>query len=200
MTRVIGLTGGIASGKSSISKILQALGAIIIDADIIARRIVEKGKPAFIQIEATFGKEYITNNGELDRKKLGAYVFNNNLALKKLNSITHPFIIKEIESEIKDIKKKMSNGVIVLDAALLIEMELMSLVDEVWIVEITAEEQLRRLMLRDKLSLQEAKARINSQMSFEEKKKYADKIIDNSASFTELKEVVESVLKKVKVN
>ncbi len=191
MIRVIGLTGGIASGKTTISNILKDLGAIIIDADKIARKIVEKGKPALNEIERYFGKEVLLENKELNRKKLASLVFNNPKLLKKLNEITHTYIIKEITNHINCYKKACNNRVIILDAALLIELDLMYLVEEVWIVSVPEEIQIKRLIKRENISIDEAEKRINSQMPFEDKKKYGDLIIDNSKDLTHLREQIE---------
>ncbi len=192
MNKVIGLTGGIASGKSTVSKILSDLGAVIIDGDIIARKIVTKGSPALDEIKNFFGEDYLNKRGELDRKKLGGLVFKDNEALKKLNEITHPKIIEEIKKEIISHKKNWPNTVIIVDAALLIEMKLTELVDEVWLVALPYEQQLKRLMERDQLTLAEAEKRVNSQMSLEEKKKFAHQTIDNSMD-------LEHLIKEVKV-
>lgn len=197
MIRVIGLTGGIASGKSTVSSILKDLGAIIIDADKIAKRIVEKGKPALKEIEEYFGKEILLENGELNRKKLGSIVFDNATLLKKLNEITHPYIIKEIDYEINWYKKTYNNRVIILDAALLIEMNLIYLVEEVWLVSVPEEKQLTRLMERENISVDEAKKRMDSQMPLEDKKQYAHRIIDNSKDIAYLKIQVEENWSKV---
>ena len=197
MVHVIGLTGGIASGKSTASNILQELGAIIIDADKIARKVVEKDKPALKEIQEYFGKEVLLENGQLNRKKLGSIVFNNNDLLKKLNEITHPYITKEIINEINWYKKTYNNSVIILDAALLIEMNLTHLVEEVWLVSIPKQMQLNRLIKRDNINTEDAKKRIESQMDLEDKREYAHKVIDNSKDITHLKIQLEKNLKEV---
>ncbi|KAB3527260.1 dephospho-CoA kinase [Alkaliphilus serpentinus] len=197
MGRIIGLTGGIASGKSTASKILMELGAFAIDADIISRRIVELGTPTLKEIKKTFGDEYFNSVGELNRRKLGNYVFQNKEALEKLNEITHPAILKEIEREIIKNKKTSPKGVIILDAALLIEMGLHSLVQEVWLVTTTREQQLSRLIDRDKLTFEAAEDRILSQMSQEEKRPYADRIIDNSGTYQELREQIFALWREI---
>lgn len=197
MVRVIGLTGSIASGKSTASNILKELGAVIIDADKISRKVVEKGKPALERITEYFGEEILCENGELNRKKLGNIVFNNKTSLKKLNEIIHPYIIKEIINEINCHKKTHNNSVIILDAALLIEMNLTYLVEEVWLISIPEEIQLNRLMKRDNISVEDAKQRIKSQMSLEDKEKYAHRVIDNSKDVIYLKKQLEKNLKEV---
>ncbi|MBU5675632.1 dephospho-CoA kinase [Alkaliphilus sp. MSJ-5] len=191
MVRVIGLTGGIASGKSTVSNILRGLGAIIIDADEVARKIVGQDRPALAEIERSFGKEVIFEDGNLNRKKLGTIVFNDQSLLKKLNEITHPYIIKEIIDVINWYKKTSNNRVIILDAALLIEMDLIYLVEEVWLVSVPKEVQINRLIQRENISADDAKKRIDAQMSLDEKKQYAHIIIDNSKDVDYLKEQVE---------
>ncbi len=197
MGKIIGLTGGIASGKSTVSKILANLGALIIDADELGRRVVSKGSLALEEIKNYFGEEYLEEDGQLNRKKLGTLVFNNPKALEKLNEITHSKIIEEMKKEIIWHKKNAPNTVIIVDAALLIEMNLMKLVDEVWLVAIPYQLQLNRLMDREGLTKQEAENRITCQMSLEDKKKYAHKIIDNSTDIIELEERVKKLWREI---
>jgi len=186
---IIGLTGGIASGKSTISKILKDLGAHIIDADIIARKVVGKGQKAYNKIVQSFGEEILQDDGELNRKKLGDIVFSDKTKLDLLNRITHPEIISSIDEEISCVKAK-GYKMIVLDAAILLELGLQNMVDSVWLVVVSKETQVKRLMERDKLSLDEAEKRINSQLKNEEKIKYADQIIGNEKTIEEVKEDV----------
>jgi len=197
MAHVIGLTGGIASGKSTASSILKELGAIIIDADEVARKIVGKGRPALDEVKQYFGEKIILEDGNLNRKKLGSIVFSNHDLLKKLNEITHPYIIKEIINEINWYKKTDNDHVIILDAALLIEMKLTHLVDEIWLISIPEEVQLNRLMQRENISVNDAKKRIDAQMSLNDKKQYAHKIIDNSKDIDYLKVQLKESLSKV---
>ncbi len=197
MIRVIGLTGGIAGGKTTVSNILKGLGAIVIDADKIARNVVEKGRPALDEIEKHFGRAVLLENGELDRKKLGDIVFNDAKFLKKLNEITHPYIIKEIINEINWCKKTYNDRVIILDAALLVEQNLMHLVEEIWLVVTPEKIQLDRLLERDGINTEEAKKRIDAQMPLEYKKRYAHKIIDNSKDLAYLREQIETNWREV---
>lgn len=192
MTRVIGLTGGIASGKTTVSNILKGLGAIVIDADKIAKNLVAKGGPALDEIEKYFGRAALFENGELDRKKLGNIVFNDAKLLKKLNEITHPYIIEEITNEINRYKKTYNDRVIILDAALLIEQNLMYLVEEIWLVVTPEEVQLGRLIERDGIDAGKAKKRIDAQMPLEYKKRYAHRIIDNSKDLAYLRAQIQA--------
>lgn len=189
--KIIGLTGGIASGKSTVSNMLKNLGAIIIDADKIARDIVQKDKPALREIVCEFGLEILDKTGQLNRKKLGTIVFNNPLALEKLNSITHPKIVDEIKNEINWYKQYSNNSVIIVDAALLLELNLQELVDELWIVFIPMDIQRKRLIDRDGITIDEANNRIGAQMPNEAKLKLANKIIFNTETLEELKKQVE---------
>ncbi|MEW9081456.1 dephospho-CoA kinase [Caldanaerobacter subterraneus] len=186
--RVVGLTGGIGSGKSTVSEILAKLGAKIIDADLVSREIMEKGKEAYNEIVDCFGKEILDKEGNIDRKKLGSIVFSDKEKLKRLNEITHPKIIDKIKKMIEEEKDK--DKVIVIDAALLIETGLYKLVDEVWLVVVDIDTQIKRVMERDGFSCEEALKRIKSQMPLEEKIKYADFIINNSKDLRKTEEQV----------
>lgn len=188
--KIIGLTGGIASGKSTVSSFLKELGAIIIDADKISREIVEKGKLGLMEIVDEFGEIVLDEKGQLNRKKLGSIVFNNNEALLKLNSITHPKIIKEIENEIIWHKQHSKNSVIIVDAALLIELNLQNLVEETWIVYVPIEIQRDRLINRDNITIEDANKRIGVQLKNEEKLKIADRVIYNTGTLDDLKKQV----------
>lgn len=188
--KIIGLTGGIATGKSQVSSILSELGAMVIDADIVAREVVQKGLPAWQQLKDTFGEEYFLSNGELNRRKLGQLVFSHPSELDKLNSITHPAIKAKIEERINDLKVQGYNGIVVVDAALLLEAGWETMVDQVWVVDAPIEKRIERLMNRDNLTRDQALSRINSQMSQQERIAKADKIIYNNSNIDSLKEQV----------
>lgn len=188
--KIIGLTGGIATGKSQVSSILSELGAMVIDADIVAREVVQKGLPAWQQLKDTFGEEYFLSNGELNRRKLGQLVFSHPDELAKLNSITHPAIKAKIEERINDLKVQGYNGIVVVDAALLLEAGWETMVDQVWVVDAPIEKRIERLMNRDNLTRDQALSRINSQMSQQERIAKADKIIYNNSNIDSLKEQV----------
>lgn len=176
---VIGLTGGIASGKSTISDMLRELGAAVIDADIVSRDVVSQGSIAYNRIIECFGKEILLADGEINRKKLGNMVFSDEVKLKLLNEITHPAIIENVNATIETLRKQQKE-VVVVDAAILIEMGLNKHVDCVWLVLANTETQLKRVMERDNLSNEDAWNRINAQMSNEERLKYADAVIDTT--------------------
>jgi len=175
---VIGLTGGIASGKSAVSCILRKLGACIIDADQLARQIVEPNQPAWQEIVAHFGKAVLLPDGHLNRKLLGNIVFNSPADRDVLNKITHKRIFRKMEEAIRDMDKK-GNQIVVLDVPLLIEAGFAALVDEVWVVYVSEALEMERLQKRDHLTADEAKARIQSQMPLCEKLRYATIVINN---------------------
>ncbi len=195
---IIGITGGIASGKTTVSNILKKRGAFIIDADQIAHEILKKGKPGWKEVKEEFGKKILTQNGEIDRSYLGELVFNDQNKLKKLENITHPLIIAEIKKRIKNAKSRNHAGKpIFLDAALLYETGLDKLVDEVWVIYVDRETQLNRLMQRDNFSRIQAQKRIDSQISLEKKKVMADRVIANRGSFMQLKEKINIIWKEI---
>ncbi len=195
--KVIGLTGGIASGKSTVSGMLRELGAYIIDADLISRDIILRGTGAWDEIVEYFGEGILLPNGEIDRKRLGNIVFADRQKLQKLNSITHPRIIKRIKEIIEEERAEGKERAIVLDAAILIEMGMQSMVDEIWLVSADKDIQIRRLMERDRLSYQNAINRIRVQMPLSEKIKYADYVIDNSKDMGYIKEQVSKLWERV---
>ena len=186
---VIGLTGGIASGKSTVSAKLKEFGADVIDVDILARAVVSKGEIAYNRIVRCFGEDILLPNGEINRKKLGNIVFSDKEMLALLNRITHPEIISRVKEKIRELKSKGA-GIIVVDAAILIEMGLYKYVDSVWVVTVDRETQIKRLIERDRFDYKDSENRINSQFSDEVRKKYADVIIDNN-------EPIEKVGKKL---
>ena len=190
--KVIGLTGGIASGKSTVSDMLKELGASIIDVDLIARQIVKKGEKAYNEIVENYTEKVLLPSGELNRKMLGDIVFSDPEKLRLLNSITHPEIINRIKEDIARLKEEKVK-LIVLDAAILIEMNLQKLVDEVWLVTVDVETQIKRLVERDRFSLTDAANRVNSQFPNEKKLKYADVQIDNNAPIQEVRERIKEL-------
>lgn len=183
--KIIGLTGGIASGKSTVSRALQDLGAIIIDADEVAHAIIEPGKPAWEDIVEHFGTEVLNPDQTIDREKLGAIVFNDPARLQVLNQITHPRVGEQFKQMIKNIKSQQSDAVLFIEVPLLYETHMDRICDEVWVVWVDEETQIQRLMKRDGLSREDALKRIDAQMSLDEKARRADFVIDNRFSVEE---------------
>ncbi|MEC1635356.1 dephospho-CoA kinase [Bacillus mojavensis] len=195
MTLVIGLTGGIASGKSTVANMLIDKGITVIDADIIAKQAVEKGMPAYRQIIDEFGEDILLENGDIDRRKLGAIVFTNEQKRLALNSIVHPAVREEM---LKRRDESIANleTFVVLDIPLLFESKLESLVDKIIVVSVTKELQLERLIKRNQLTEEEALSRIRSQMPLEEKVSRANDVIDNSGTLEETKQQLEEILSR----
>ncbi|WP_080844471.1 dephospho-CoA kinase [Cytobacillus gottheilii] len=195
MTLVIGLTGGIASGKSTVSSMIKQMGFPIIDADIEARLAVEKGTEAYEEIVRHFGHDILNETAEIDRTKLGSIIFHAEKQRLKLNSIVHPAVRRQMLQKKED---AIQNGesLIILDIPLLFESKLQSMCDQTLLIYVDEQTQLERLMARNELSLQEAKARIQSQMPLADKKKLADDIIDNNGTIEETHQQLVSLLKK----
>lgn len=185
---IIGLTGNIGSGKSLVSRRLRELGAQVINLDIVAREVVASGTPALEKIAHMFGREALRSDGTLDRKYVGAKVFREPNALAGLNAIVHPQIRKELIKQIKTFKrqKKTEPKVLVIEAPLLIEAKMQDLVNEVWLVTVDEETQLKRVMTRDGLTEEEVRLRLAAQMPQEEKKAYAHRIINNNGNIKDL--------------
>ena len=181
MVCVLGLTGGIATGKSTVAGLFARAKIPIVDADLIARQVIEPGQRAYNEVVQVFGRDILMDDQSINRGKLGALIFNNQQKRDQLNQIVHPVIIDQLIAE-RDRLIKSGHPLIVLDIPLLYEIDLVELVDQVVVVYTTAENQLARLMARDQLTEAEAKQRINSQLSIEEKKQRANYLIDNNSS------------------
>ncbi len=186
----IGLTGGIASGKSTVSHIFKEAGAFIVDADAITHDVLKKKGSAYWQVLNVFGVGILGEEGEIDRKKLGEIVFRDARKLMSLNAIVHPFVFKAAEQEKGIIVAQDPHAVIVFDAPLLIETKAHKKVDVVILVYIDKETQISRLRERDGLSRENAEARIKTQMSLEEKRGFANEIIDNRKPLQTIREDV----------
>lgn len=184
MTYFLGLTGGIATGKSTASRFFESKGIPVIDADVIARNVLEPDQPAFKRVVASFGPAVVTKEGLLDRKALGQLIFADEQKRKKLNEIVQSDIRKKINQE-KEKFKQQKNPLVVLDIPLLYEAHYEKEVDEVMVIYIDRSIQLKRLMKRDNISKDEALERIKAQDSIEEKARKADTVIDNSESIEE---------------
>lgn len=192
---IIGLTGGIATGKSQSSKIFKELGCYIIDADKLSRQLTIKDSKCLKEIITTFGTDVLKDDGTLNRKKLGSIVFNDKQAKIELERIIHPHIIRRT-NEI--IAKKYDTTDIIVDAPLLFEVGLDRVCDKVIVVYAKHNLQIERFMKRDNISQQEAEKRISLQMPIEDKKKLADITIDNSGTISELKQKIEKIYKQIK--
>ena len=190
--RVIGLTGGIASGKSSVANMLEKLGAVIIDADLLAREVVAPGEPAYRAIVAAFGAEILNPYRTINRRALGGLVFADPEARSRLECITHPAIGRMAEERIAELRRSGLPAVFYM-APLLIEAGVTSRVDELWVVYADGETQVQRLMARDGSSREEALRRIAAQMPIEEKKKFGNVVIDNSGTPEETEKQVKEI-------
>ena len=191
--KIIGLTGGIACGKSTVSRALCALGAAIIDADALAHELSQPGQPIFNAYMERFGREIVTAGGTLDRAAIAARVFADPAVRAEVDAIAHPLIRKAAEERLRAARAQDKTAA-VLDVPLLFEAGWDALADEVWVVALPAEEQLARLLARDKsMSEGEARARISAQMSLAEKCARADIVIDNSGTVEETRECIEQL-------
>ena len=193
----VGLTGSIAVGKSFVTSVLGDLGGRTIDADAIAREVVAPGSPGLVSVVAAFGGTILTAEGTLDRKKLGEVVFSDELRRKQLNSILHPLIIARQDELLRKWELEEPGGVAVVDAALMIESGGFRRFDKIIVVHCRPEVQLQRVMDRDGLSREAAEKKISSQMSQEEKLKFADYRIDTSAGFEDTRRQTEELYKQL---
>jgi len=194
---LLGVTGGIASGKSYVSKLLEELGSPLIDFDHLARVVVEPGKPALDQIAAYFGKQVLAEDGTLDRKKLSDIVFGDMEKRKKLESFTHPAIYDEFFTRVNAITQKTPDAVIQVGVPLLIEVNMQFLFDKLLVVHVPPEVQVERLAERDGITREEAVNILKSQLSIDEKVGYADYVIHNEGSREETRKQVETLWEKI---
>jgi dephospho-CoA kinase len=183
MTRqflLVGLTGGIATGKSTVADVFRRLGCVVIDADVLAREVVEPGRPAYDDLVAEFGRGILQGDGTLDRKKLGAIVFAAPAKRERLEAITHPRIRERFALELDELSARGFAGIVVFDAPVLIESGNYRSMDRLVVVVTDEATQTRRLTARDALDAAAAERRIESQIPLAEKAKLADYVIDNS--------------------
>jgi dephospho-CoA kinase len=193
MSLVIGLTGGIASGKSTVSNMLKEMDITVIDADVEARLAVEKGEPAYQKIIAEFGDDILLDTEEIDRVKLGSIIFHDAEKRQLLNGIVHPEVRNRMNNQVEAAKLR-GEQVMVLDIPLLFESNLTHMVEKTILVYVDRDIQLNRLMERNDLSLEDAEARISSQMPLSDKVALADAVINNNGSISETKKQVIEVL------
>ena len=191
--RTIGLTGGIGSGKSTVSKILADLGAFVIDADKVGHEIYLPGKGAWQQISAAFGQDILAEDQTIDRKKLGALVFSSADALHQLNTIVHPIMFKEIEQRIQAKRDEGYTSPIVVEAAILIEANWLPLADEVWVVVTDKNAVIERVAEQRGMAAKDTEARIASQLSNQERIKYATVVFHNDGSLEDLQQQIQQV-------
>ena len=189
----IGLTGSIAVGKSYVCGCFRELGCYVLDADQTAREVVVAGTPGLEQIVKEFGREVLTPDGELDRKRLASIVFADEGLRKLLNSIVHPLVIEAQDAWLRQHEAADPDGIAIVDAALMIESGGYKRFDEIVVVWCEPAIQLKRLMLRDNLSLADAQKRINSQMSQDEKKQYAQHLVDTSKGMDDTRRQVSRI-------
>ena len=194
--RIIGLTGGIACGKSTVSRALCALGAAIIDADVFAHELSQPGQPIFNAYVERFGREIVTAGGTLDRAAIAARVFADPAVRAEVDAIAHPLIRTAAEERLRAARAQNKMAA-VLDVPLLFEAGWDTLADEIWVVALPREEQLARLLARDKdMTEREARARIAAQMPLAEKCARADVVIDNSGTVEEIREYIGKLWKE----
>ena len=194
--KIIGLTGGIASGKSTVATELRKQNVPVFDADEVSRNAVAKGSKGLALVAEVFGADYLTADGEMDRAKISQLVFSDKEALKTLEGILHKIVWDEAEAFLAEAREQKAK-LAVLDVPLLIETKWHERVDLVWLVAVSKEQQIKRAMIRSGMTEEEVKARIAAQMSLEDKKKFADVVLDNSGTLEETLEQVHKELAKL---
>lgn len=192
--KVLGLTGGIGSGKSVVDAMFRELGAEVIDADALAREVVEPGKPALQEIVSSFGTDMLLPDGRLDRPRLAAMIFSDPSARERLNAITHPRIRQRMAEEVA--ARSGQPGVLILDIPLLYENGRSVDVERVIVVWVDEATQIRRLMERDHLTEEQARQRTAAQMPLDEKRRRADHVIDNSGSREDTRRQVDAIYRR----
>ena len=190
---LLGVTGGIASGKTTVANMLKDLGAHTIDFDILARHVVEPGKQALREIIAYFGEDVLLKDGHLDRKKLAGIVFQDEEKRKKLEGMTHPYIFEEFTNQVSEIAKKEPHAIIQAVIPLLFEGKLKHLVHKILVVYVPKERQIERLVARDGITRDEALHRLKAQLPISEKVIYSDFMINNDCPVEETKKQVEDL-------
>lgn len=191
---IIGLTGSIASGKSTVANMLKNYGLPIVDADVVARLVVEPGTPTLQKIVEVFGEEALTEEGAMDRQKIGSIIFNNEEKRKQLNSIIHPAIREEMLRQ-RDEHSENGATTVIMDIPLLFESKLQHFVEKIIVVSVSETTQLNRLMDRNQLTEEDAKARIASQLPLSVKEQGADAVINNNGTIEQTAQQLEKILR-----
>ena len=196
--RIIGLTGGIGSGKSTVSQFLAKLGAVVIDTDKVGHEVFKPGTESWQRVVAAFGRSIVTTDGNIDRKKLGEIVFDSPVELLKLEQIIHPAISETVMARIEEYRQQ-GVKVVVLEVPLLVEAGWASLVDEVWVTTAPEPVILGRLEERTGMTEQESLARMRSLLTSEERLKHADTIIDTDCTLDELRKKVKELWHRLQI-
>jgi len=197
--KVIGLTGGIGSGKSTVSQFLAELGAVILNADEVGHEVFKPDTEIWREVVAAFGRQILTPNGNIDRKKLGEKVFGNPESRARLNQIMHPRMYAQVKAQLEEYRRQ-GTKVVVLEAPLLLEAGWTPLVDEVWVTTASEATVLKRLEERTGLSQAESLARIRSQLSSAERVKYADVVINTDCDLDELRSKVKELWQRLELD
>ena len=186
---VVGLAGGIGCGKSEVARIMADLGAVVIDADKYGHQVYAPNTQGWTEVVAAFGDDILDDNGEVDRRKLGPKVFGKPEEMQKLNDIAWPKIKQSIQEEIEN-QRRTGTGVVVVDAAILIEAGWTDLSDQVWVATAPEEQVIKRVQARNNITEEQVKARIDSQMGTDERVSYADVVVSNDQDLDALKDNV----------
>jgi len=194
---VVGLTGGIASGKSEAAKIFQKLGARVIDADTVSRAVMRPQTECWQHVTAVFGRAILKDDLTIDREKLASIVFSDQQKRLQLNSLVHPAIIHQIEALVARIKKAEPEALVIIDAALLVETRIYRRCDKLIVLSSEEDAQIKRLVERDGMSRKEAQKRINAQLPLSEKVKVADYLINNDGSLETLERETRGVFQSL---
>ncbi len=190
---VVGVTGNMGSGKTTVSRMLRDMGAEVVDADQLAREIVQPHRPAWRELVAEFGSSILREDGTIDRRRLARMVFADAERLRRLNEITHPRIIEEIDARIRAARRRGDTRVLVIDAPLIIEAGMVSMVDRIWLVRADQEVRMQRLLQRGEYTRSEIRDRLRAQMPENEQLRYADAVIDNSGCIEETRRQVRAL-------
>ncbi len=189
----IGLTGGIATGKSLAAGFFEKCGARLIDADVVAREVVAPGQDGWKRVVAHFGRDILDPEKAIDREKLGGIVFSDRVSREQLNRLLHPLIMGRINERLRDIEKQAPRSLVVVDVPLLIECGLQADYDRIVVVAADRPTQIKRLIQRSSLSERDAQARLDAQMNIDEKRNYADYVIENMSTLEALQAKVSQI-------